>query len=356
MVRRVVLVAGGVFLAGFAASELWRWNAAGPAELSHEDLPVRELSGTVLNADDALGFLGAIAAVDSFLVVLDAHLDPAVHLISTEGRYLGGLGRDGEAPGEFRAPRSILPATDRSDVFWVYDIALRRLTRIEPDHRGTDETGREVRTIVLHSDAVITDPAWRAPEGILALGFFSEGRFRRFDGEGRMLGTVGSLPDADREVPGHVLQHAWQGRMERRPDGSLLAVGFRHAGRLEIFSPEGELVRRAAVPFEFLPRFWVEEYPDGPGLGTGDDLRFGYVNLAASQDRIYGLFSGRLRGPSEGRGPFGRHIHVFDWEGRLLRVWRLDTDAVAIAVSADEDVLYAARHEPTPAVLRYELP
>lgn len=355
MVRRLVFVAGGLVLAWFVASELWRWNATGPAELSHHDLPVRDLRGSLVTDDDLLGFPAAIAAVDSYLLVADAHTDPAVHLISLDGEYLGGYGRDGEAPGEFRTPWSLVTAPDRAGAAWVYDIALRRLTLIEPARLG-HVSADDPATVTLYSDAVITDPAWLATNELLALGHFSRGRFGRFDTEGRMLGTAGALPETEREVPPTVLQHAWQGRMARRPDGALLAVGYRHAGRLEIFSFDGELVRRAAVPFEFLPRFWVEEYPDGPGLGTGDDLRFGYVHVAATRDRIYGLFSGRLRGPSKGLGPYGQHVHVFDWEGRLQDVWRLDSDALAIAVSVEAKALYAVRHEPAPAVVRYELP
>ena len=94
----------------------------------------------------------------------------------------------------------------------------------------------------------------------------------------------------------------------------------------------------------------------GPSLATGDDLRLGYVDVAASRDRIYALFSGRTRAGHPDEAIYGRDVHVFDWDGKLHSVIHLDADAMAIALDEGQDLLLAVRHLPTPAVLAYELP
>ncbi len=343
---------GGLLLLGFAAVEMWRWRAAGPGSLSHEGLPVRPLEGRALDLGDRLAYPVAIVVVGERVVILDAHLEPAVHLIEPDGRVLG-LGVAGDGPGEYRAPRSVVAAPEGADAFWVYDIVLRRLTRIDP--AAAAAAGDEVPTVTLRSDAVVTDPVWQGPDRLLALGYFTEGRFAAFDGGGAMREAVGALPESDREVPPTVLQHAWQGRMEPRPGGGRLAVGSRHAGRLEIFAADGRLVRRAEAPFEFLPRYRVVGTDGEPRLGTGEDLRFGYLDVSVTGQRIFALFSGRLRGAFAERAPFGNHVHVFDWEGRFLEALRLDADALAIAVEPEGRTLYAIGHHPVPAARRYAL-
>lgn len=351
--RTAVLALGGLLLLGFSVVEVWRWRAAGPGSLSHEALPLRPLEGRTLDLGDRLAYPVAVAAVGERIVILDAHLEPAVHLIEPDGRVLG-LGVAGDGPGEYRAPRSVVAAPEGAGAFWVYDIALRRLTRIDPAAEAAT-AGDEVPTVTLRTDAVVTDPVWQGAERLLALGYFTEGRFAAFDRDGGMRQAVGALPESDREVPPTVLQHAWQGRMEPRPDGGRLAVGSRHAGRLEIFAADGRLVRRAEVPFEFLPRYRVAGTNGEPRLGTGEDLRFGYLDVSVTGERIFALFSGRLRGAFAERAPFGDHVHVFDWEGRFLEALRLDADALAIAVDPDGGTLYAVGHHPAPAARRYAL-
>jgi hypothetical protein len=92
-------------------------------------------------------------------------------------------------------------------------------------------------------------------------------------------------------------------------------------------------------------------------MASGDDLRFGYVDVATTGSRIYGLFSGRRRGDfPRGQAVYARQIHVFDWAGELEAVLDLDSDVIAIAADERDRVLYAIRHDPLPAIVKYELP
>ena len=49
-------------------------------------------------------------------------------------------------------------------------------------------------------------------------------------------------------------------------------------------------------------------------------------------------------------------MHVFGWDGKLVRILKLDSSALQIALSEDERTLYAVRHDPYPQVLSYPLP
>lgn len=330
-----------------------------PPGLDHAELRPASPVGEVLVADEAYGIPLDLALVGPHLVLLDGAGDPAFHVLRpSDGRGLSSFGPDGEGPGEFRGAWSLDPVPGE-EAFWTFDIALQRLTRVSlRDGRPAGELSRSP-VVDLQAPVLVNDAVWTGPARILASGHFGEGRLGRFDGEGRFLGSTGPLspvPPAVEDAPPAVLQQAFQGRLARTRDGSRLALGVRQAGRLEIFDGSGRAADTARVPFPFPPRFEVARSERGPVMATGDDLRFGYIDVAVAGGRIYGLFSGRTRGGWEdGRAALGRHVHVFRRSGELEEVLELDADAIALAVDPEAGWLFAARHLPTPAVLRYPL-
>ena len=91
-------------------------------------------------------------------------------------------------------------------------------------------------------------------------------------------------------------------------------------------------------------------------MSTGPDLRFGYIDITSTDDNVFALFSGRTRQGSEGTASFGRFLHVYDWNGQLIRVFELDADLIALTVTPDGSRVFALRHEPLASVVRYEIP
>lgn len=331
-----------------------------PAILDRYSVPVLPVKGTVLTDTNALAMPGDIAVIGQrYLVVLDWLGDPAVVIFDARtGALRRAFGRTGKGPGEFTGPWSVVPdiSPARPDRFWVYDIALRRLTRVdlESDFRAPHLVGRHM--ITLTADATITGPLWIDDTLIVSAGFFEGGRVAQFDSRGRMLRTVGPSPPGDGMIPVHVRQHAYQVTATTRPTHDLIALATRHADRLSILRPDGELVAAAERPFGFEPRYEVAQGIHGPIMGSGDDLRFGYIDVTANERSIFALFSGRTRKGFPGRANFGNYVHVFDWHGRLQRVIELDSDALSIAIDDSGRNLYAVRHDPLPAIIGYVLP
>lgn len=311
------------------------------------------LTGTLVYDGELLAMPTQIAVVNDRIAMVDGFAERPIHVLDASGEYIAGLGRSGEGPGEFEWPRALEPATD-GDGFWVYDMGLSRLTLVEPDRWESIPASGRV-TLPIHGPGMVTNVVHRGSGGFLAAGFFSEGRLGHFTRDGEWDGTSGDIPASEIEAPPEVLQHAYRGNLKANPSGSRLVFANRHAGFLEVFSSEGEPIRRIEGPFAFEPVFNVKMGEQGPSLATGDDLRFGYVDVATTNDRIYALFSGRTRAGHPDEAFYGRDVHVFDWGGTLLSVMHLDSDAMAIAVDPQRDRLLAVRHLPTPAVLSYRL-
>lgn len=322
---------------------------------SSESISVLRPEGLVHHGGDHLGMPTGLALFDGTLVVVDRFAERSVHVVDlSTGELRGSIGRKGEGPGEFKAAYSIDRAPD-ADELWVFDAGLQRLTRV--DLSALDSEGGWAKEFVsLRGSARVTNPVHTADGNVLAVGLFAEGRFGIFDRRGEQIEARGPLPEWSEAIPPGVLQHAFTGTIKPDPKRQRFAVGARHAGLLEIFDASGERLARAHVPVEFEPRFTVNVRDDRPpSMGSGRDLRFGYVDVATTDSRVYGLFSGRVRGEDPQSAPYAREVHVFDWAGGLEMIINLDTDIIAIAVDERDENLYAIGHDPLPAIIKYEL-
>lgn len=316
---------------------------------------LQPLAGTVLYGGDTLSRPQSIGVSGAWVLVGDVPRPHALHVISrADGRYLASWGRKGEGPGEFSSLWGIQPAGPR-DV-WLFDPDQVRLSRLDVPALLAGAPDPLRRTLVLRGESMPMTAVWLADTLVVGSGMFSGGRLAQFDSSGSLRRVVGALPPAKPNVPAAVAQHAYSGTLVRHPSRPLLAIGTRHADRVEIYGVDGGLVTVARGPANFEPVYEPMVRGNTPVMATGDDLRFGYVDLFAAGDRLYALYSGATRGERPGRASFGTEVHVFDWEGGLRARYALDAPVLALAVDPTERTLYAIRHDPEPAVLRYPLP
>lgn len=313
--------------------------------------------GAVLYSGDTLGRPQTIGVVGEWVLVGDVPRPHALHVISRrDGRPLASWGREGKGPGEFEDLWGIQDAGGREA--WLFDSGQGRLTRVDVAALVAGATDPVRRMLALRSELAPLSALWVADTLLVSAGMFTRGRLAHFDSGGALRRVVGALPNAGQGVPPEVAQHAYSGTLARHPTRPLVAIGTRHADRVEIYDAAGRVVTVGRGPARFEPAFRVQVRGNDPLMASGGDLRFGYVDLTAAGDRLYGLYSGRTRGELPGRANFGDQVHVFDWSGRLVQVLTLDARVLGIAVAAGPGgrTLYATRYDPEPAVLRYDIP
>lgn len=338
-------------------------RASVEAHFDHAELAPARLEGRTL-IDQGLYLPFAIAVVGSYLVVGDrTAADSLVKVYRrNDGALVHAFGRQGSGPGEFRAIWSVRPgpgATPERREAWVFDFTLRRMTGLDLSDSGLRHPDRDRPVVVLRSEATVTGAEWLNDTTIVAVGFFPNGRLGYFDLNGSPRAVVGPLPADGAGIPIPVLQHAYQGTLALKPDRTRLAVANRHAGRIELFTPEGTRLAIIRGPYDFVPQFRAAPGRDSartPVFASGDALRFGYTAIAATPDGVFGLFSGRTRRGFPGEANFGQFVHLFDWEGRFLQAYDLGQAVFTLDVDPSGRRIYAARHEPEPAVLVFDIP
>ena len=185
-------------------------------------------------------------------------------------------------------------------------------------------------------------------------------RLNEFDSTGHHLRSFGTVPLVADGVPVTAAQQILQPSAAIRPGTPTLAVGARYAGRIDIYDLTSGNSSEVRAPDPFVYGSGIGSNGTTPGGGmnvitTDGQTRFGYIALAATKDRIYGLFSGRTRSAYPGRANLGQVVHVFDWEGHFIAEIHLDEEAIRIAVTPDDDTLYSLTVDPEPTVREHTI-
>ncbi len=315
------------------------------------------LSGRVVAQGEFLGQPGSISVAGERLVLTDASA-PFVHVLSAkDGTHQLSFGREGSGPGEFREAIKVLPDVRSDGSFWVFDGSLGRLSHFAIPARAA--VPRIVQTVNLEPDGpmLLLQADWLNDSTIVAAGIYPEGRIAVIDRGGRLVRYIGKRPPSPpgQDVPVSVLQHAFTGPLTVAPDRRHIAMGTENADRLEIYRPDGSLVRELRGAFGFDPVYEVHRKPAGNTMVTGADLRFGYTGLSSTDDHIYAMYSGQLRAKTGYYSYFGSEVHVYTWNGDRVATFKLDERARAIAVTPDGQRLYAVQWTPEPRVVQYSL-
>lgn len=313
----------------------------------------QRIYGTVISEDARLGRLYSLTSVGDYLIAGDAAV-PSAHVLRNDGTYLREVGDEGEGPGEYVGGWSFDVVSHDPPVFWLYDLSLLRMTRVDLSDQiaSSDEKpiiidfqiGFSPTSPTLVNDSLVVTPGFLLEPGRLAHLDASSGSLLR------VVGPPFSNPD---DVPVGVLQHAYQSAMTVHPDGRRAALAYRYTDRVEIIHLDGTLTHAMNGPVQQPPVFEVGRMQGQPVMATNETTLSAYTAVTSTADRIYALYVGRTRG--EPGSDLANRIHVFDWDGNLLDVYRLDRWTGGVAIDPTGNTLYTTSTYPEPAVLRYSL-
>lgn len=325
--------------------------------LDHRGLgvPVDTLPSTVLSASDSLGMIGGVTIVGDKLVVGQREAPYFLVLDRKSGAIIRSFGRAGEGPGEFRMAPSILPGVPNDTTrFWVGSWMGQSLFAIDvaaPPRGAAEPSPLRVRTspsdgsihgIRLGASRLLLTA--QSKDGVVPFGIF--------DTLGLLQQRVPPVAHQDGRIMKEALQAAFEFRLCTNPAGTKMALAYAHTGMLRIRAIEGSRSIDAQVPYRFrlhLPpigRIFREH------KGAPNDRR-AYVGCVATDTLVYAFFTGTLQGKKVNGPPKANiFLHVFDWDGRLLRVHHLDHYAYPGALDPVTYELYTTSIWPDSGTVR----
>jgi len=311
------------------------------------------LTATIFFQSDTLGEPIRLAIFDSLLLVGDASLRPALHIISLTGQYLAGLGRRGEGPGEFLNIWKIFSTAPTG--IWIWDGRLRRLTQLNLAIRPP-RLERQKR-ITASFDLFSFD--WIDEARIISAGFQPDGRLVLMDSTFQTLRVLG--PDPPGDAPMAVRQHAYQRWVCYDATTRYAIVAYYYADLIEAYRLDGSLAWAVRGADGFDPIYDIRSYQGAPARATRPDTRYGYKDLSCFIHRDTNtsyaimLFSGYRANQPEAW--MGRALHVVNLStGQLVARFALSLPSYSgLAIDSDYCV-YTIATLPQPAIVRYCLP
>lgn len=340
------LIAAAILLLGSGRPALGQWPSLDSiVELPNAAIDEVSLTATQIVSGESLRGLRTIAVAQGILLVAVRRGTSDTHL------QLYDLKRGGR-PIPLAASPQIrfrvvwgLSVDRNGHDFWAFDPEFRTVTRLSTKI-GLDGASAlfDDRVVHLEPGPALVSGLWLGRE-YWAVGALPQGRFIRYSADGRTVGVVGTTPGPKTSEP-ILASEILTGAMTAQPGGSRIALACRLAGRLEIMDPAGSLIVLANVPHTFEAQPRLHESDGQTHASYRPDRYLGYIDVRSTQRFIYALFSGRVRTQALARGSMGRFVHVFDWDGRRIRVLRLPEDARSIYVEADDSRLFFAHEVP----------
>jgi hypothetical protein len=333
-------------------SKVVNGQVVGPDTLSHSSFPVIPLSSRVLAESPLLARPSRIFVVDTMLVVNDGYGQPFLHILSrTTGRFLVSMGSRGEGPGQFAAsPQPIGTRPGGTGDLWVFDPVLSRVTHVQPEEWVVGGAGwNSPGTVITLAPKAGLHAGWIGSDALIVTEVDPvEGyRFARYLSTGGRSATLGKLAYSDSRLPAAQIAWAYDHEMCVSPDGKLVALAYSFAGKLDLYHPDGTLASAAAVPFAFQPFVDIVPQSGKPRFAAGrPNVRAAYLGCSSGRSHLYALFSGKLNGDIRHEWfPSYSYVHVFNWDGSLNSILRLDHFPLALAVDPEESTLYTVTRE-----------
>jgi hypothetical protein len=145
------------------------------------------------------------------------------------------------------------------------------------------------------------------------------------------------------------------GTQKFKPDGSKLVVSLMDGCALAIYSCDEEGLNNRVMLEYFPPVFFKEDYSDKVVIGITTKCKLGFLEISCTNDYIFALYSGRVLNDGIFDAYRGNQVLVYDWDGKPVKHYQLETDLVSFDVDAESGILYGIGYDPEACIFEYKL-
>jgi len=318
----------------------------GSSRLSTVERPPQRLLGD----STAFALPTSMALVGPYLVVLDGMASSAIQVVDTRtGAIVNRIAPRGDGPYEVRMPWTMFAEPTDPPRVWTFDLQTRRFTLwnvLAPPSEAV------VQQFQFHGSVAPMSRPLLTTAGTLTTDLSSGNALVLFDSSGVMpYHHVGYPPFSPDDYPAGSNAHLTANDFFVAAEAKRrrIALLYRYAGRVDVYDVDANAVVASAATDSFPP----------PRLEKGVDWAVRYDvhtnGQSATSRYVYSMFCGCSM-QDRARGRRARTVRIFDWRGRHVGDVGLDRYVSAIAVSANDSILYGAVQDPFPLIGEWELP
>jgi hypothetical protein len=290
--------------------------------------------------DKYLGVGGFIAYGNGSIVGMElspATKQPFFNLTQDGSFYF--FGSRGRGPGEFLMPFSI-QSLDNQTV-GVLDAQTKVYSELAIPNEG--------ETPIVKKEVNIQSPLSRviktAFDQYVALLSLDEKMFSLVDSTGVQVGTFFEYPYRDAaERQNQSRSMAYQGTLSANPSKTKFVYSSFFGEIIHFYSIEENNIKNIAKIENEYPLYQDSSNGNSRGVSYDPKGEIGYIATCATDRFVYAIYSGRtaLEWSEKKRGIYeGQMLHVFDWNGVLVKRYELDVPCGFLCVSDDDAKMWA---------------
>ena len=290
-----------------------------------------------------------LAVKDSFVVATGSDFEHTQHLFSKKtGEYLKSFAAIGRGPGEFVMGMTYVHFTTGNDsTYYIVHLPLStvytykvkdimshsypsKFTRLAPI------PGRLVgqlafSEIIPINDRIIATPGNKRKNNNL---------YELYDMNGTLLDTFALYPDIVEIKHKELISRKMFefARIAVRPDGKRMVTGTNYGAYMGIYSLENDSITLLTENRYHIPQLYIKLHSrNGARTYHRHDYDItGFTSVTTSQDRIYAVYYGREFSSKDDL----YYILEYDWDGNLLKTYRLDREIFDVKYDSKENRLY----------------
>jgi hypothetical protein len=174
-------------------------------------------------------------------------------------------------------------------------------------------------------------------------GVFPHSRFYVYSKDGDEMRSHGSYPNFGLEIPPTVEVDVFWAKSMVHPSREKFILAYEYLDLVELFSRDGNLIKRIHGPLQFLPSFDIGERGGTPYMKrVYEKTQHAYKSLAVNEEEIFLLFAnGRTNKPGDKEASIHyNHVVVLNWNGDPIRFYELDHAVASITVDWNNKILY----------------
>ena len=321
---------------------------------SQKEEPVTVLAHqTVEIKNDYIGMAIQLLIVGDRLYGADMLTDTCLFCIDLTKNEMYRFGAKGQGANDFVMPYS-LQYLDENRI-GVYDMPTRKYCEVDL------KSGYKVikRSPQLMGRA--TFAAHCLPDGrYLGIGSYENSMFTLYNTTGTAQKEFYEYPyknKEDKSIKNHLRAMAYQGKFCSNPSKNKFVYAASFSDILHFYQWDGDSLKIILKIENSYPEYTPEESGGGFGAAMDKDKPCGYLSAYATEQFVYVLYSGDI--PNEtimkGINFSGDQLFVYNWKGEKVKAIKLDIRCTMIAVSPDDEILYAIANNPDPELERFDL-
>ena len=315
-----------------------------------EEVVVQSLKHEVLMGDEYLiGKINDMALMnDSIPVVINVGSDKMFQVLDYPRKKVVEVGNVGQGPDDFLLSFGL--SSKKGNTFSANDVNRCRFSTV---HLNTEDDSWWVEHHLKFESFshIYIKPI--ANNRYVATGIYDDCHLMLLDEKGTTLKGFGEWPyqdEQEKKVSGQIRASVYQGKLEVSPSGDKLVFAVMSGDIIYFYRvlPDGdlELVSKQENAYAHY------DYTSGAHDGTAPEH---YIDACTTEDYVYTLYSGRSLKEYGLKCFQSNLIHVYDWEGKLVKKLQLDIDVQQIAVTKDNRKIYAIADLPDPVLVVFEL-